>query len=127
MSVDDEDLPEAVVGHAPGDIHDEILQVVVPHGDRPGEVHVVVFEAVGQGRQDQHLVRDKLRGAFAHAAHQEGVHVHGHVVAVILGGPDGQDDGRLVLDLFLQFDPGIVIVAVGEAWTLHGCSFKNAL
>ena len=124
VAVDDEDLPEAVMGHAFRDVHHEVLQVVVPHGDRPGEVHVVVLEPVGQGRQDQHLVGDELRRAFAHAAHQVGVHVQGHVIAVVLRGPDGQDDGRLLLHLVLQFDPGVVVVAIGQAWTLHKCSLR---
>ena len=112
MAVDDQDLREAVIGHALGDVQAEGDEHVGLDVDRPREVDVVQVQAVGDRRQHQHLVRRPPADLEADRLAEEHVDVDRQVVAVLLGRAGRQDDQLLRGDRVVHLGPGQAIVAI---------------
>ena len=91
---------------------------VAVHVDHAGEVQVVRIVAVGNRRNYDALVRDKLGRAFADGSGQKHVHVQRQVRAVIFDASRRQQSYSLLRRRFFDLRPRHLAVLVLRRHTL---------
>jgi hypothetical protein len=72
----------------------------------------MLFEAIRDGRQEQHLSIQTSSGFFANGPNEEVVYIQGQVRAMVFHRPDRQYNHGLALNNIPHLRPGIVVVII---------------
>src|SRR5208337_1787141 len=113
-------LLKAMVGDALGDVQAEGDEGFGLDVDGPRKVDVVQVQAIGNGRQHQHLVRSAPADFQADRFAQEQIDIQWQVLAVLFGRSCGQDDQLLGRNGVVHLDPGQAVVTVLGSRTHDG-------
>lgn len=128
VAVDRDEVLEAVADERVADLAEDVQEGLRREAHAPGELHVVPGDRHVQRGRDEELetiLRGKLGGPRAERARDEAVGVEGHVVAVLLGRADRDQDGvDSALAGGLDLRPG---EALEEALVRHSSSSQGTL
>jgi hypothetical protein len=128
VAVDGDDVLEPVVDERVADLAEHVQEGRRREAHAPGELHVVPGDGHVQGGGDEELdalLGAQLGGPRAERARDETVRIEGHVVPVLLGRADRDQDGvDAALACGLDLPPG---EALEKALVRHASSSQGTL
>ncbi len=128
VTVEQNDLLEAVIGERLGDVEHHRHEVLVMAVDRAGEVHHVSGVAVTHDRQHEDVFRGRPPGPIRDAQRADEIDIERQVMPMLLDRTAGDDAHLPLFDGIVDLGPGelfVTVLSTGAFGVGHGMGLRE--